>query len=556
MAVDRGGHIQRSDIRISRLFGPAAAFLMMSGMLAGGDVAEAATTSPAGVHVTVTLPMLADPGALNPLYARDVYAREVSILTEPTLLRAGSGGRWLPYLAEAASASDGGRVLSFRLNPHARWSDGARITAADVIATFEAAAAPSDRTAYAGLFASLASIVATKPDTVQVAFHTPVADGLLRVGLVPVLPASVVRPRMGRPASLAAWNPVTVRGALAGGPYRAVSGNLATGHLTFALRPGFWIRASLPPRLALQYEFTTDEAWSAFLAGRLSAVSVPRGDAQTAARLKRAHKAVVVELPDASDTLMAFNLRDPVLESTAVREAIRLTVPSAKVARMLGEVPTPDGPSPWSPTGTLGSGAPPGPDLASARRTLDAAGWVVSSGNPYRVRNGQTLSFTCVTVTGVPAWDAAMSAAAEALARVGIDMNITYLPFRTLSQMLASPQTLPTSIGAYALAYASAPGSGAASLYGGAATDPPAGADAGRYANPVVTRLLLDGEGQLTPAQRRRLTRRLVQALASDPPAIFFGTARTTLAVAPRDSRYFVGPRAGLVAWWNEEGDP
>lgn len=535
--------------------------LVTLGAFGAAGLAQAAGPSAASSAsrpvANVTLPMLADPGTLNPLYARDAYAREVALLTEPTLLRAGPGGTWLPYLAQAASVSAGGRVLTFRLNPNARWSSGARMTVRDVVATFKAAAVAADRTAYQGLFANLSSVqaVRAKPDTVEVTFRAPLADGLLRIGLVPILPASVVGPRTGSPGRLRAWNPVTVAGAVTGGPYRVLGGNLATGRVTFGTRRGFWIRMSIPSRVTLQYEFTTAEAWSAFVAGHLSAVSVPQADAKGAERLAAQGKAKIVHLPGTSDTFMAFNLRDPILRSAAVREAIWLSVPTSRIARMLGETPTPFGPSPWIPTGALEPGMVRRPDLAEARRLLASAGWQTAAQSPYRARNGQTLSFTCVTVTGVPTWDAAMSLVAESLKRVGIDMNITYLPFRTLSEMLASAKGLGTSIGAYALAYGSAPGSGAASLYGGVATEPPAGADAGAYANGVVTRLLLAGEGTPTVPKRRRLARRLAQALASDPPAVFFGTSKGVLAVSPSAKGYFTGPHAGLMAWWGEEGD-
>ena len=501
--------------------------------------------------------MLADPATLNPLYARDSYAREIALLTEPTLLRLGRSGGMLPYLAQSVQGLPGGQAWIFRLNPAARWSSGQPITAQDVVATFEAAALPTDRTPYQGLLANLSSVTVMGREAVRLTFRARVADGLERLGLVPILPASVVRPRLGHPASLAEWNPVTAPDAITGGPYRALSGSLATGRLTFVARPGFWLPLAGPGRIVLQYEFTTAGAWAAFLDGKLSVATVPGSDRAAAARLARKDRVTLLRTVAQQATFVAFNLYDPILASSSVREAIWLSVPASRIARSIGEVPTPFGPSPWVPGVPLAGSKVSGPNVAKARALLRAAGWHASPNTPFLTRDGHTLSFTCVTVTGVPGWDGAISQVVESLARVGINMNVTYLPFRTLAQMLARPGGLPPDFGAYALAFAPAPGSGVAALYGGAATFPPAGADAGGYSNPVVTRILVDGEEAPAVKTRgsSRLALRLARALAADPPAVFLGMPRATLAVAASARMFFVGRNASLAQWWAGEGD-
>lgn len=513
--------------------------------------------APRSVAQSVTLPMLADPGSLNPLYARDVYAREVALLTEPTLLRANPAGGWQPYLAESVSTVQGGREWVFRLNPRARWSNGRRITSADVVATFEAAARPANRTAYAALFAGLSSVVASGPETVDATFEHAIPDGLERVGLVPILPASVVRPRMGNRRALASWNPITIRRALTGGPYRVTGGNLLSGRLSFARRFGFWLVVSLPNHVTLQYEATTADAWNAFLAGSLSATDVPKSRLRAAIHLAGQGR-IALHTGSADEyTFLGFNLRNPVLASLVVREAIRLAVPAAQIARGLGEVPTPFGPSPWAPGSVLDGSRNlvPAEHVRTAQALLASAGWKAAFKGATLTRDGSPLRFTCVTVTGVPGWDEAVNQIAQALAKVGIDMNITYLPFRTLTQFLASPAGLSPTLGAYALAFVPEPGDGAASLYGGAAAFPPAGSDAGGYQNQVVTRLLFDGEGTLSAARRHRLTTQLIHALAVDPPALFLGAVRTTVAMAPKAAPWLRGPSAALAKWWSGEGD-
>src|SRR5215469_7945386 len=93
--------------------------------------------------------------------------------------------KFIPNFATSWQTSPDGLTWTFHLAPHARWSDGKPLTAADVAWTINTILKYQNGPAgaWAGSVAHLASIKATNATTVVATYTRPVADVLPNLGL-------------------------------------------------------------------------------------------------------------------------------------------------------------------------------------------------------------------------------------------------------------------------------------------------------------------------------------------------------------------------------------
>jgi len=84
-----------------------------------------------------------EPKTFNPLISSDTYSSQaISLMLSPLVTYDPMTDEVVPALAESWKISDGGKTYSFKMREGAKFSDGAEITADDVIFTFETIFAP------------------------------------------------------------------------------------------------------------------------------------------------------------------------------------------------------------------------------------------------------------------------------------------------------------------------------------------------------------------------------------------------------------------------------
>jgi peptide/nickel transport system substrate-binding protein len=512
---------------IRHALAPAAAALAAAALL----VPAAGRAS--AVPDAATVPIIADPGSINPILAADTYGRAVVGLLYPSLTAVGPDGVRRPLLARAWSVSDGGRTVRILLRSGLRWTDGRPVTAADVAATFDAMANRRDRSPWFGVFRPMAQVRAEGAGAVVVDLSRPDPAFLPDALTVPIAPARVVAPLVGDGRALAADRDLNAAPAITAGPFRFVAWQRATDTLVFARNAAYpWGRAHLA-RLVLQYEATSGSAWDAFLRGQVSVADVPASALVEARALARRGRLRLVTLPTAQFTYIAFNLRAPLWQDPRVRQAAVYAVDRAAINRAVNRPPArlTGGPPPLSLVAPGGALAGMGYDPARAERLLSAAGWRPGPGG-VRYRRGQALHFTLLTVAGVPTWDRTVAMAAQDLRAVGFSVDVEYAPFADLVRSLAGPQR-SSSPGAWGLAWQMTGASDARTLIGGRAAFPPGGQDVGGYDDPTVTAALQALAAGGGAKARRAEERRLAAALRADPPAIFLFQTVGVMAVAP-----------------------
>ncbi len=155
---------------------------------------------------------------MTPLVSSDVYASSIQgYVLESLLSRDPESLEWQGMLAESWEVSDDGLTITFKLRPEAAFSDGAPVTAEDVVFSFDfimnpAIKAPRERAYYE----KLASVKALGPHEVEFIFKEPYFNALTLAGGMSIMAKHFYAPYLQEPET---FN--RSKGLLFGsGPYR------------------------------------------------------------------------------------------------------------------------------------------------------------------------------------------------------------------------------------------------------------------------------------------------------------------------------------------------
>ncbi|MFD0278892.1 ABC transporter family substrate-binding protein [Kitasatospora sp. NPDC127111] len=460
-------------MRVRQLTAAAAAVLLLAtGALAGCSGAPAPARTPAPVPSSA--PPAAVTGDVRP-YDRDelrdggtlrwaldavpatlnVYqpaaTADSALLAHalyPALFRPDRHGRPVAdpdYLESAESTPPGQQpqVLTYRLNPHAVWSDGTPLSVADF--TAQRAALSGLDPAYAGTrpagYDAIDSITqGADRSEIKVVLRRPYAGW--RGLFAPLYPAAET-------ASPAAFNrPLTGDGHPTAGPFTVAGYDAVGGRVTLARNPLWWGEAPKADRIdflataaerrldALDQD-RLDIAPLTAAVDRAQAAPGSSADlAQAAAQALRRAEALpgitVHRASAASLTQLTLNATRAPLTDPAVRQALARAVDRQRIA---DAALTPLG-LPAAPLGShLLAGDQEGYQDNSGAigavdpgRLLDRAGWKRPSGGGTRTRGGKELALTLV----IPADSALARRTADALtaglAAAGIALHPLAVP--------------------------------------------------------------------------------------------------------------------------------
>ncbi|MBP0449437.1 ABC transporter family substrate-binding protein [Kitasatospora sp. RG8] len=372
----------------------------------------------------------------------------------PALFRPDEHGRAVPdpdYLLGAESTPPGRlpQVVTYRLNPHAVWSDGTPLSAADFSA--QRAALSGLDPAYTGTrpagYDAIDSITqGADPAEVKVTFRQPCAEWRALFG--PLYPAAVTA------------SPVAFNRPLAGGPQPTagpfvLSGqdgyDPAGGRVTLVPNPLWWGDEpkadridflATPPerRLDALDQDRLDIAPITAAVDRAQAApgtSADRAEAATQA-LRRAEAlpgVTVHRAAAASLTQLTLNAARAPLTDPAVRQALARAVDRRRIADAaltpLGLAPAPLGSHLFAgdQDGYRDNADALGP--ADAGRLLDAAGWKRPKGGGTRTKDGRQLSLTLLIPSDSATARRTADALATGLAGAGIAVRPQAVPAET-----------------------------------------------------------------------------------------------------------------------------
>ena len=214
------------------------------------------------------------PKSLNYYLENSSFSAQVFFLLYDTLLSSDPAtGEHAPGLVRRWTVSDDGLVFTLELDPAARWSDGAPVTAEDVRWTFEALTAPENRTGPVKVaLAAFGPPEVLAPDRIRFTARENHWRNLGALGGIAPLPAHVFRDRD--------FNELNFDFPVVSGPYR-LGTHRENVSLSLARRPDWW--AAGRPASAGLYNFdellfrfsgSQDNAFDAFRKGLLDVYPV------------------------------------------------------------------------------------------------------------------------------------------------------------------------------------------------------------------------------------------------------------------------------------------
>ncbi|MEU8512275.1 ABC transporter family substrate-binding protein [Kitasatospora sp. NPDC048722] len=377
----------------------------------------------------------------------------------PSLFRPDGHGRLVPdpdYLAGAESTPPGQQpqVVTYRLNPHAVWSDGTPLTAADLIAQRAALSGldPAYRSGHPAGYDAIDSIgQGADPREVKVTFRRPCADWPSLFG--PLYPAAET-------STAAAFNQALAGGEHpSAGPYTVSRYDAEDGRVTVVRNPLWWgdrpkadridFLAAAPERRldALDQDLldiapvtaAVDRAAPPAPSASPSAAAPPAAAPEAAAlALRRAeslpgitvHRAATASLTQLTLNAARAPLTDPALRLALGRAVDRRRVAAAALTP-LGLAPATLGSHllAGDQDGYRDNSAAAGP--ADAARLFDEAGWKRPDGGGTRAKDGKALTLDLLVPAGSATAKRTADALTAGLAEQGVALRTVTAPADT-----------------------------------------------------------------------------------------------------------------------------
>ncbi len=352
------------------------------------------------------------PQTLSPLQARSWSARALQDLFLVGLWRVDDRLEVTPELAaEIPTRAEGGisadgRVLTIRLREGLFWSDGAPLTADDLVFTHERAAA-------LGLFphaSFVERVVALDSRTVQVTFTRPFAPW-------PTMLFPFVLPRHVLEADEEGWNRLPTVG---NGPY--VFAGEEGGALTFVANPYYWRGQPAARRVRVFAQPDPQARWQVMAFGDADLAPFLAPDGLPVREPPEG--TVLLSSPSGYVETLLFNLDPrqghPALQETRVRAALAAALDRGAICAALTAGLAVPAESLYSGTHWESPAPAASPSLREAARMLDEAGWRDTDGDGVRDRAGISLT---LRYAAPPGREAAQALGTQALRALGIGVE-------------------------------------------------------------------------------------------------------------------------------------
>jgi peptide/nickel transport system substrate-binding protein len=355
----------------------------------------------------------------NPFNANDQSLAFGTIYEELVFVNALKSGAATPWLASKYAWSNHSKTLTFTIRPGVKWSDGKPLTAADVLFTFKLLKK------YPALDLnavwSVLKGVTQKGSKVTFTFKTAAVPYFYYVaGQTPILPQHIWK---------SVKNPVTFKDAKAAqavgsGPFEM--GSCSPQVIKYVKNPHYW-QKGLPKIDTVYYPAYTDNspANQDLASGKdqWGSQFIPNIKAVYLSRSKDNH----YWFPPLVNVSVYMNLKNPLLKDVAVRRAMAYAIDRSRVAQIgeYGYEPPSNQTGIVTPTfkswlnKSLAKKFSYNP--AKAKSILTKAGYKMKNG--VFEKNGKSLSFQMVNISGYTDWIASAQIVAQNLKAIGIKVT-------------------------------------------------------------------------------------------------------------------------------------
>jgi peptide/nickel transport system substrate-binding protein len=464
-------------------------------------------------------------GSFNPLFAQgDGNALDVDALLFEPLVRIQSTGQVDRVLVASWEVSPDQRNYTFAVRPNARWSDGAMVTADDVLFTVRTVQDPD----YPGVFlgTSWKDIVATAIDSQHVRFTLPGrnASFLATLAQLDILPSHALA---GLPVSQIAASPFGTH-PVGTGPFR-VRDRLPDG--VVLERNPF---SRLHPWLdGIVIRTFPDEATALSAMDRHEIDGVANLSAAGAARARRMGQVSVYTAATYRYLELLFNLKAdvPYFQDKQVRRAIAMAINRQAIMDtfVAGDARPATGPIPsaitWAYDPTVKA---PTYDPLAAAQLLDQAGWMLQGAS--RVRAGVSMHVELVVPRDVAPFEQIGRQVAQDLGKVGIRVDVTTVTADDLVRLFLNPRTFQLAL----TAFDNGPDPDVYAFWHSSESHPGGFNFTGMKRNVFIDLDLEKGRADTDLAVRAAAYRDLQQLFAEEVPAVYLYSPNFCFAVSQR----------------------
>jgi peptide/nickel transport system substrate-binding protein len=375
----------------------AAAGCVLIASACGGSGGSSARSQGGFLRIGTSYPI----DSLNPFVGQSDYTYMAFEYIYPQLTQYSASLSIVPDFATSWTESPNGLTWTFRTQPHARWSDGKPLTAADAAWTInmEKKYESGPTATAAGALAHVTGAQATNPTTLVVHYSRPVADVLAAFQGLSILPEHIWKKyATGNGAPLKTFrNNVPI---VSGGPFvltKYVPNQIAL----FSRNPNWWGPKPHISGFGLEFFSNDDAMISALEQGEVDFIG--EYTPPTAVAALRQHGLVVDIRPSLSmkDFIINANPHKTVhreLLSPLVRKALEYATDRAEIIRVawLGDA------QPGTTIIAPADGSWHDPQikplpfsLAKANQLLDRAGYKMGP-NGVRIANGHPMSYKVI----------------------------------------------------------------------------------------------------------------------------------------------------------------
>jgi peptide/nickel transport system substrate-binding protein len=444
---------------------------------------------------SVTVAIESSPTNLDPRIGIDAQSERIDELMFDSLVKKDAHFNLQPDLAASWDTPDPLTYI-FHLRTGVRFHNGQLFTARDVKWTLDSMRDHSILTSKYQAYRNVASIDAPDPETVVIHMKQPDAALLwnLSDGALGIVPYGSGRDFQARPIGT--------------GPFRFVSQELDK-EVVLERNPLSW--QAVPKIGELRFEVIPDQM--------TRALALRKGSADVASNalspdmiwsMRNDKSLTVAESPGTVVQYLTFNLRDPYLRDTRVRQAIAFAVnrPLIIATLLRGMARPADSllpPSHWAYAGDVGNYDY---NPQQAKQLLDGAGYEPGP-------DGIRFHLMMKTSNDGGARELAMTLQQQ-LRAIGIALDVRSFEFATFYSDISHG-----SFGMYSLRWIGGNEDPDIFHYAFASTSvPPHGANRGDYSNVGVDRLLQTAASESDQAKRRILYGQIQQILATQMPTL------------------------------------
>jgi len=492
---------------------------------------------------TAVVALAADPDALNPLIHESKIAAMIYDVFHDGLTEMDENFEYVPRIAESWTVAADGLSITYRLRPW-NWSDGAPLTARDVVFTFGLYKDPVVASPRRGFYEDVLAAVALDEATVRYDLARPLPNVLERTWHH-ILPAHLLEGE--DPAAIRSWS--INHQPLSSGEFvlEEWSHNRSLSVIRNERYPG---TGALLDRVVFR---VLPEEGTRLVALETGEVDLVEGIPPDAARRLGADGEVVISTTGSRRYYyLQWNCLRPAFRDVHTRRALSLAVDRRRMIETL--LPGFASPAIGPLTPVVWNYHPdllPDPfDPDRARKILTEAGWADTDGDGILDRDGVPCTMEILTKQGDPVRENGAVMLRSFLADVGVDTRIRAMELAAVLDLVRAGRFDAY----YGRLNANLYGDPRGSIHSGAIEE----FNTGRYANATVDSLV---ELALTIEDReeaRPLWYELQEILVEDPPSAYLfypdnlvGSRARLQDVEP----HLLSPINNLAEWWIAPGD-